>query len=429
MGLRRLQRSRLVRQNVLLFAGGFTSGIGGFVYNAIAGRILGPEQYGEMASLFSLYTVGFSINLILMVVLARYAASLHADHLPAGIRYLVRRTELRLLLPTLVFVVLCAAASFPIAAFLHLRSPLPAVWLGIALALCWYMAIPRGTLQGTQHFAGLSLNQVSEAVVRVLALVVLLAVGLGVNGAMLALIAGCAASLLIGTVSLRRALPREGEPVEMTAMTGFILNACVGTVGITLLFNLDVVLAKHFLPSHAAGIYGGLNKIEVIIYYGTLSVSQVLFPRVVEAVAQRAHPGRLLFLSAGLIAAAGLVALAVFALVPHLIVDILFGNAYHDADPFIVLVGLSGLCLALCNLLVQFFMAVHDRWYIPILAAGCLAQGVLITAFHQSLGQVVACVVGTFLVLVLALTLRMLLLLGRLRPEMLEEETPSAVGA
>ncbi len=428
MGLRRLQSSRLVRQNVLLFVGGFTSGVGGFVYNAIAGRILGPEQYGEMASLFSLYTVGFSINLILMVVLARYTASLHADRLPAGIRYLVRRTELRLLAPALIFVVVCAAASFPIAAFLHLRSPLPAVWLGIALALCWYMAIPRGALQGTQHFAGLSLNQLSEAVIRLSALIVLLSLGLGVNGAILALVAGCTGALLIGTISLRRALPREGHPVEVTAVTSFIVSACIGTFGITLLFNLDVVLAKHFLPGHAAGIYGGLNKIEVIIYYGTLSVSQVLFPRVVEAVAHRAHPGRLLFLSAGLIVVAGAVALTVFALFPHLIVNILFGGAFHDADPFIVLVGISGLCLALCNLLVQFFMAVHDRWYIPILAAGCLAQGVLITVFHHSLAQVVTVVLGTFVVLVLALTGRMLLLLPRLRPEMVEEETPAPVG-
>jgi O-antigen/teichoic acid export membrane protein len=290
------------------------------------------------------------------------------------------------------------------------------------------MAIPRGTLQGTQHFAGLSLNQLSELVIRVLALVVLLSFGLGVNGAILALLAGTAGALVLGTASLRRALPREGQRVEVPAMTSFVISACIGTIGITLLFNLDVVLAKHFLPAHAAGIYGGLNKIEVIIYYGTLSVSQVLFPRVVEAVAKRAHPGHLLFLSGGLIAFAGAVALSVFALVPHLVVNILFGSAYHDADPFIVLVGISGLCLSLCNLLVQFFMAVHDRWYIPILAAGCLAQGLLVTAFHHSLAQVVVVVLGTFLVLFLALLGRTLLLLPRLRPEMVEEEPATPVG-
>ncbi|MBO0702772.1 MAG: oligosaccharide flippase family protein, partial [Candidatus Dormibacteraeota bacterium] len=251
MGLKRLHSSRLVRQNVLLFAGAFTSGVGGFVYNAIAGRILGPQEYGEMASLFSLYTIGFAINLILMVVLARYSASLQAQRLPAGISFLVRRTELRLLVPTLVFFVLFVAASFPLAGFLHLGSPVPVVWLAIAISLCWYMAIPRGTLQGTQHFGSLSLNQVTELSIRVLALVALLALGLGVNGAMLALLAGCAAGLTMGTILLRRALPRQRQSVELPAMTSFIVSACIGTLGITLLFNLDVVLAKHFLPAHA----------------------------------------------------------------------------------------------------------------------------------------------------------------------------------
>lgn len=426
MGLRRLQSSRLIRQNLLLFAGGFSGGLGGFVYNAIAGRILGPQEYGEMASLFSLYTIGFAINLVMMVVLARYAASLQARELPAGIGFMVRRTQLRLLIPTVAFFILFAAASFPIAAFLHLRSPLPVVWLGVAISLCWYMAIPRGSLQGTQHFGSLSINQVTELAVRVLGLVVLLALGLGVNGAMLALVGGCGAGLLMGTFMLRLAIPRERRPVELPAVTSFVFNACVGTFGITLLFNLDVVLAKHFLPAHAAGIYGGLNKIEVIIYYGTLSISQVLFPRVVEAIAHRDHPGRLLFLSAGLTCTAGLIAISVFALVPHLIVNILFGQAFHDADPFIVVVGVSGLCLALSNLLVQFFMAVHDRWYIPVLVSGCVAQGLLITAFHGSLKQVVFSVVGTFVVLVLALGARLLLLLPHLRPEMVDEEDEPA---
>ncbi len=37
-----LSESRLVRQNAVLFAGGLVAGIGGFVFHAIAGRILGP---------------------------------------------------------------------------------------------------------------------------------------------------------------------------------------------------------------------------------------------------------------------------------------------------------------------------------------------------------------------------------------------------
>ena len=38
--LAQVRGNRLVRQNLVLFAGGLVAGIGGFVYHAIAGRVL-----------------------------------------------------------------------------------------------------------------------------------------------------------------------------------------------------------------------------------------------------------------------------------------------------------------------------------------------------------------------------------------------------
>jgi len=49
--LAQVRRSRLVRQNLILFSGGLIAGIGGFVYHAIAGRVLGPATYGQVAFL------------------------------------------------------------------------------------------------------------------------------------------------------------------------------------------------------------------------------------------------------------------------------------------------------------------------------------------------------------------------------------------
>ncbi|HMJ39767.1 MAG TPA: hypothetical protein VK606_09445, partial [Verrucomicrobiae bacterium] len=51
--LAQVRRNRLVRQNIILFAGGLTAGIGGFVYHAIAGRVLGPATYGQVAFLIA----------------------------------------------------------------------------------------------------------------------------------------------------------------------------------------------------------------------------------------------------------------------------------------------------------------------------------------------------------------------------------------
>jgi O-antigen/teichoic acid export membrane protein len=232
---------------------------------------------------------------------------------------------------------------------------------------------------------------------------------------------GLAFSFVLGLYTLRDHFKRVGARVQLRVMAGFSLTAAAGIIGIQILYNQDVILAEHYLSSHDGGIYGGLNKIGTIMYFLTLSVSQVLFPRVVEAVAKEQHPGRILLSSAGILSALGAGAILVFLVAPGLVVGILFGPAFRDATPYVFAVGLIGLALSLDNLLVQFFMAVHDRVFVPILAAGVLAEGVLIFLFHARVGQIVLDVLVALIGLLVLLSIRCYVLLPTLHAESLAE--------
>ena len=411
-----LGSNRLVRQNLVLFAGGLVAGVGGFVYHAIAGRVLGPSLYGDVASLIALYAVFTAPALIMVVVLARYAASLVASGADSSIRYLVVRSSQVTILPTIVIVVAGFALAVPTAQFLHLHSPLPVIWLGFGIAALWQTGIPRGILQGIQNFTGLSANLSLEMIVRCAALSILLAAGLGVTGATISVMAGTAFAYGLGMYTLRAQLGKASVRAPLRSMIGFSLTAAAGTLGIMLLYNLDVILAKHYLSPHDGGIYGSLNKIGTILYFLTLSVSQVLYPRVVEALMRNNHPGRLVAYSAGIVGVLGAGALLVFGVVPGLVVRLLFGPSFIDAETYIFLVGVIGLALSLNNLLVQFFMAAHDRWFIPILWAGVVMLGVSVSLYHGGVGSIVTDVLGTMLALLAALTVRLLFLLPRLQP-------------
>jgi len=406
----------LVRQNLVLFAGGLVAGIGGFVYHAIAGRALGPSLYGDVASIIALYAVFTTPTLILVLVLARYSATLLASGTTDSVRYLVVRSTQLTLIPSALIILAGFLLSVPVADFLHLHSPVPVIWLGIGIAVFWQVGIPRGILQGIQHFSALSANLSLEMVVRCTSLALLLAAGTGVVGATTSVLAGAALAYLSGIFALRRQLRAGGEKAPLRSMVGFSLTATAGTLGILLLYNLDVILAKHYLSGHDAGIYGSLNKIGTILYFLTLSVSQVLFPRVVEALASNNHPGRLLGVSAGIMVLLGAGALLVFGVVPGLVVRLLFGSAFIDAQNYIFLVGLIGLALSLNNLLVQFCMAARDRRFIPLLAAAVLLLAAAIANFHGGVGSVVTDVLGTMLALLAALTVRLLFLLPHLKP-------------
>ncbi|MFI5282646.1 MAG: oligosaccharide flippase family protein [Candidatus Dormibacterales bacterium] len=415
-----VRRNRLVQQNLILFAGGLVAGVGGFVYHAIAGRVLGPETYGQVAFLIAVYAVGTAPALILIVVLARYTATLSAKG-EAGVRSLLGRTVRLVAIPCLLAVLATALLARPVASFEHLRSTIPILILGISIALVWQVAIPRGILQGLQRFPALSLNLSLELVIRTAAVFALLEAGYAVSGAMAAVLAGLLVCFVLGLYSLRDHFRRSGARVRLRVMAGFSLTAAAGIIGVQILYNQDVILAEHYLNSHDGGIYGGLNKIGTILYFLTLSVSQVLFPRVVEAVAKQQHPGRILLYSAGILTALGSAALVVFAAFPSVVVGVLFGPSFKDAVPLVFPVGVIGLALSLNNLLVQFFMAVHDRVFVPILAAGCVAEGVLIFLFHARVGQVVLDVVLALVGLLVLLSVRCYLLLPTLNAESVAE--------
>src|SRR6202022_1481585 len=119
-----LRENGLVGQNAILFSGGLVAGIGGFVFHAIAGRILGPSIYGQVAFLIAVYAVGTAPALILIVVLARYTATLAARGDP-GVRSLLTRTIRLIAIPCLLAVLFTALFARPIAAFEHLGSTIP----------------------------------------------------------------------------------------------------------------------------------------------------------------------------------------------------------------------------------------------------------------------------------------------------------------
>jgi O-antigen/teichoic acid export membrane protein len=420
----RITRSDLVRQNVILFAGGLVAGIGGFVYHAIAARALGPALYGEVASLVAIYAIGTAGAYIIILILARYAAQLRLEGNGGGIRYLITRGTVVLVPPSALAVVVAAAIANPARQFLHLGSLVPLVLLMLALVGIWQLAVLRGVLQGLQRFTQLSLNLSLELVIRMSVLIVMILLGYKVGGAMLAILAGVGIAYVQGGMALIDLLRTPSRRAPLRAMAAYSLTAAAGTLGVMLLYNLDVILAKHYLSPAGAGYYGGLNKIGTILYFLTISVSQVLFPRVVEAVATAQHPGRLLLLSAGIMTLLGAGSLLVFGVVPWLVVRVLFGPAFDVTTPFIFPVGCIGLALSLDNLLIQFFMAVHDRWFVPILGAGCVLEAVLIVVNHAGFGNVVVDVLLALALLLGALSVRALVLIPRLRPEMVAEPTP-----
>src|SRR5260370_7029394 len=308
--------------------------------------------------------VGTGSALIVIVVLARYTAMLSARVDP-GVRSLFGRTVRLVAIPCLFLILLTALFARPIALYAHVGSTIPILIIGFSIALIWQVAIPRGILQGLQRFTALSLNLSLELVIRTAVVFALLRAGYAVSGAMAAVFVGLAIVFCLGIFSLRDHFRGSPTRVRLRVMASFSLTATAGIIGVLVLYNLDGILAKHYLSDHDAGIYLGLNNIGPILYFLTLSVTQVLFPLLVKSVTKAPNPAHILLSSAGILTALGAAALLVFAVVPGLVVGILFGPSFRDATPLGFPVGVTGLALCLDNLLGQFFMAGPHTLFVP----------------------------------------------------------------
>src|SRR5206468_11868744 len=115
-------------RRIVLLTRGLVAWTGGFAYYTNAARGPGPAVYGQAAFLIAIYAVGTAPALILIVVLARYTATLAARG-DAGVRTLLTRTVRLVAIPSLLAVLATTLLARPIAQFEHLGSTIPVLVL------------------------------------------------------------------------------------------------------------------------------------------------------------------------------------------------------------------------------------------------------------------------------------------------------------
>src|SRR5205823_7985822 len=175
--------------------------------------------------------IGTAGAFIIILILARYAAQLTLDGNAGGIRYLVTRSSVVLVPPTLLALLATGIFAGPARSFLHLSSLIPLTMLALALAGVWQLAVLRGVLQGLQRFPQLSLNLSLELIVRMATLLVMVLLGYKVGGAMLAILAGVGVAYLQGGVALLDVLRTPAKRAPLRAMATYSLTAAAGPLG------------------------------------------------------------------------------------------------------------------------------------------------------------------------------------------------------
>ena len=81
-----LRNNDLIRGTAVIFLGSIFVGIGNYAFNIIMGRLLGPADYGILASLLALTYIISVPSQTINLTISRYVARLNAEKNYSGIK-------------------------------------------------------------------------------------------------------------------------------------------------------------------------------------------------------------------------------------------------------------------------------------------------------------------------------------------------------
>ena len=223
--------------------------------------------------------------------------------------------------------------------------------------------------------------------------------------------AGAVAATVIGqafttgvllVVARREVFAKALNPVRISLRdTVLSIGALAGN---TTLGGIDVFLARHFLAHQAAGLYAAGATAGHIAMFLPGALVVVAFPRLAAAIRTGVSVRKTLTETLGLVTAIGLAAFAVLAVMPGVVVDVLFGRNYTDAAGIVAVIGLTSVFFGIISVLYLLLRR-------PALVGGAVELGgvalviVLVAVLHGGMETVAVCMLTASLVVLALMSL------------------------
>lgn len=359
-----------------------------YLFYLVAGRLLGPADYGTLGALLALMTLAALPFQSLQMALSRDVSWLRAHH-EAERALAISRAFLRVgCVASVALVVFVVAISIPLADVLQLGSAEPMAFVAATLATVVVAPVLLGDLQGRQEFARLSAATASPVVFRFLLFAALAVGGLRLYGALAAIAIGGIVGLLVPIWwrrELFKGIVRERTPVPVRPFLLGLLPVAVGLLAVSALTNTDLLIVKARLTSEDAGIYGATAAFGRVAFFLPMAIVGVLFPRVAARHARGQSTedilGRAIVVTVGFCVALFLV----YAALGGPLVRLTFGSEFERATSLLGIFGIGMTCFSLSNVLVSYHLSRRDHRFAWAVAAAAVCQAVALALLPAGL--------------------------------------------
>ena len=405
--LDRLRASDFLRHNAIYFFGSLLIGALNYLYYPVLGRLLEPASFGEVQTLVSLFLqIGIFLSVLGLVSINVIA---NTDNIQQRNRVILELEKLALIISA---VLLLASVAFGpwLQAYFKFESPLPFSLLALAVVVTVPFTFRTAYLRGKKQFGHNSLAFILGAGSKLLLSVALVAVGLSTAGALFGIVLAQLLAFTYAaryarrhgfTESLRGKLWRVPDMRLIKPELKYALLVLGGSLAVTVLYSVDIVVVKHYFDVQTAGLYAGIATVARILFFLTASIAQVLMPSV-RLRQSAAENRRILLKSLFILVTIGGGTLAVFWAAPSFIIGILMGSTYQTYAYLLPRLSLAIFVISILNLVATYYMALR---YYPagiVMVAGTAITYVWMQHSHHSLQAVVdSLLYGSLTILVL----------------------------
>lgn len=348
---------------------------------------MSPADFGGFNALNSTMVIFAAPLAIVPLVMARFTARFAITDMGL-VRSLLSRAGFCATLLAIVAYGIGATCLPLLQSFLHIDAATPVLLMLGVMAGSFVLPVPWGMLQGLQRFTGYGVAGASNALFRLLgALLFVMALSWGINGALLSSLAGIAAAIVVNCVFLRDVFPLSGSPLPkglLKEVGTYSVGMLVSSVIVMILGNLDLVLVRHYCDAEGAGLYATAAILGRIAFYLPSVLMSVLFTEAATAKESGRNDLSSLWMSMGLTALLG-GGFALFCLVASsFVVKILFGASYTAAGPLLTVISAAMALLAVANILFVYFQARSEFGFVWFQVAGVGLFLGLVAVYHDT---------------------------------------------
>ncbi len=380
------ERRALAKGLIFVGAATMVGNAAAYLLSMVAARVLTPAEFGALGALLGLLVIVSVLGIAVQAVAARRIATASGD-LAAVEGQLMRMS----VVVGAAIIVAAIVLAWPIGAIFAI----PTLAVGTGMASLGFVVVGSAALgiaQGRELHVRFSwafiANTFGRAVFGILGVLLLDTV----TGVGLGILVGCAVGAF---VAYRMVVTTSGlTKIEagLWPEFGHVAHALIVLFTLT---NIDVLLARLFLPEEASGEYSVGVLLAKIAFFLPNAIIIVLFPKMTAGNSKRA-----VYIATGLTAILGLTITVVSALLGPLVIRILGGAQYSDLGSEAWLFALEGSAFALVQVLLYARLAAQDTRAVIAVWAGLVILVLTVSLWrHGSVSEIVTTVVAVSLLL------------------------------